>query len=450
VRARSSTRAVVVAISLAATHTLAPNVGTAQNLPDLFRRTSPSVVLVVTYDAGDKPTGFGSGVILSRDGLVATNEHVIRNADRILLKLVSGRIVPAVDLVQDAERDLAILWTPEPSLSAAKLGDSDQLRVGESVLAIGNPQGLEHTLSAGIVSGIRRVKGYQYIQTTVPISPGSSGGPIVNMNGEVVGLAMGVLSDAQNLNFALPSNDIHAALSRARTALRILQTEVAQHKAREEAAKRRAEESEKRRQAALEAERRAAEEVVKRTAQEEAARRQAAAAAAKKVAEEEERRERQARRAAEHEERRQAAASRIEAVPADPSESPFTGRRFSLLTPKLEVPPPASPQPSIDNYKEEVKRRIYEKWVYPQEALWKKEFGHGEVRFVIRLDGTVKSVEILQSTGVLVLDRYFDNAIRLASPFPPLPEVQREELVITLTFQYVLGGPKDGNRSLQK
>ena len=276
-------------------------------------------MVVRTIDANGASTGIGSGVVLSPDGLVATNEHVIRGADGIVLELASGRHMIAVQLVADERRDLAILWTPKRNLSPARLGDSDRVQIGESVVAIGSPRGLSHTLSTGIVSGIRYAKGYRYIQTTVSISAGSSGGPILNMNGEVLGLAVGFLRDAQNLNFALPSNDIRAALGQARIALRELQTELAQQRALEEAVKRRAEEDERQRRAAVEAEKRAAKEAARRAAEEEAARQRAEAEAARKAAEAEHR-EHQARRAAEQEERRQAAARRYAGLQAEQAE----------------------------------------------------------------------------------------------------------------------------------
>jgi serine protease Do len=217
--ARSTSLIVTITALLVLQGFLLPIVA-AQNLPDLFRRVSPSVVLVATLDASGTMTGFGSGVVVSSDGLVATNEHVIRYADRLMVRLAVGREVTAVRLVADADRDLAILWISAQDLNFARLGDSDQVQIGESVLAIGFPKGLDHTLTSGIVSGLRDIDGYRYIQTTVAISAGSSGGPLLNMNGDVIGLTVGSFAKAQSLNFALPSNEILPMLRRAQTARR--------------------------------------------------------------------------------------------------------------------------------------------------------------------------------------------------------------------------------------
>ena len=212
-----------------------------------------------------------------------------------------------------------LIWIPGQDLSPARLGDSDRVQVGESVLAIGSPRGLTHTLSTGIISGLRDAKGYHFIQTTVALSPGSSGGPLLNMNGEVIGLAVKSLREAQNVNFALPSNDIWPRLSRARIVLGEAQRELARRRTMEEATKRRVQEEEKQRRAAVEAEKRAAKDAARRAAEEEAARQRAEAEAARKAAEAEHR-ERQARRAAEQEERRQAAARRYAALQAEQAE----------------------------------------------------------------------------------------------------------------------------------
>ena len=111
-------------------------------------------------------------------------------------------------------------------------------------------------------------------------------------------------------------------------------------------------------------------------------------------------------------------------------------------------PGPSSPgtlpihEQSVEGYQREVKRRIEEKWVYPQEAARRGQSGYGEARFIIRPDGTLKDVEIVRSTGTFVLDRYVTNAVTLASPFPPLPAGMPEEMAITFTFTYVLGGTR--------
>src|SRR5262249_24994187 len=151
------------------------------------RRVSPSVVLIVTVDRDGG--SLGSGVVLTTEGLVATNHHVIKGAQQIGIRLESRKLVtPVVVVRDDPARDLAILFVPGLKIRPPTLGDSNAGEVGEDVLAIGNPRGLERTLSKGITSAIRNENGLRYIQTTVPISPGSSGGPLLNMRGEVIGI----------------------------------------------------------------------------------------------------------------------------------------------------------------------------------------------------------------------------------------------------------------------
>jgi tetratricopeptide (TPR) repeat protein len=204
----------------------------------------------------------------------------------------------AVLLRKHSVHDLAILYTIERNLPTARLGDSDKVEVGQDVVAIGNPRGLENTISPGIISGIRSFRGLRYLQTTAPISSGSSGGPLLNMKGEVVGLTVFTVRDSQNLNFAIPVNEVRVALGAARNELKVVMQQLAKARAEEEADRHRVAEEERRRRAAEldaakkaaeeEARRRAAEaEAAKRAAEEEARRRAARAEAARKAAEDE-------------------------------------------------------------------------------------------------------------------------------------------------------------------
>jgi len=155
--------------------------------------------------------GLGSGVIISRDGYILTNNHVVEGADEIIVKLSEkeqyrGKVVGA-----DPTTDLALLKVEaEKDLPAAVLGDSDKLRVGEWVIAIGNPFGLEHTVTAGIVSAKGRVIGSgpydDFIQTDASINPGNSGGPLFNLQGEVVGINTAIVATGQGIGFAIPIN----------------------------------------------------------------------------------------------------------------------------------------------------------------------------------------------------------------------------------------------------
>jgi serine protease Do len=156
--------------------------------------------------------GLGSGVVISKDGYVLTNNHVVEGADEIRVRLPEGQGEYSAKVVgADATTDLALLRIePEKDLHAAVLGDSDSLRVGEWVIAIGNPFGLEHTVTAGIVSAKGRVIGSgpydDFIQTDASINPGNSGGPLFNLQGEVVGINTAIVASGQGIGFAIPIN----------------------------------------------------------------------------------------------------------------------------------------------------------------------------------------------------------------------------------------------------
>lgn len=162
-----------------------------------------------------RQTGLGSGVIISRDGLVLTNHHVIANGDRLVVRVFDGRELDAMLVGSDEATDLAVLKIDAPDLIPASFGDSDNLRVGEWVLAIGSPFGFDYSVTAGIVSAKgRRLMGeasdrYQeFIQTDASINPGNSGGPLINLEGEVVGINTAIISatrQSAGLGFAIPS-----------------------------------------------------------------------------------------------------------------------------------------------------------------------------------------------------------------------------------------------------
>lgn len=152
----------------------------------------------------------GSGFLISKDGDVVTNYHVIRNGSKGVIKLPDHTWYD-IDgvLASDKDRDVAIIRAHGSDFRALTLGDSSRLQVGEEVVAIGNPLSLESTVSNGIVSAIRFVEdeGGTLVQITAPISPGSSGGPLFNMAGEVVGITTSHIEGGENLNFAIPIND---------------------------------------------------------------------------------------------------------------------------------------------------------------------------------------------------------------------------------------------------
>ncbi len=153
----------------------------------------------------------GSGVIINREGYILTNNHVVENATEITVILSDEEEYEAKKIGSDAKTDLALIKiNPHGELTVAPLGDSDKLEIGEWVIAIGNPYGLGHTVTAGIVSAKGRALGFgpydSFIQTDASINPGNSGGPLINMNGEVVGINTAIIAAAQGIGFAIPIN----------------------------------------------------------------------------------------------------------------------------------------------------------------------------------------------------------------------------------------------------
>ena len=156
--------------------------------------------------------GLGSGVIIDKRGFVLTNYHVIRGADSVTVKLPSNQEFQGRIVGTDAKTDLAIVrFQPEGELRVASLGDSDRLRVGEWAVAIGNPFGLDQTVTVGVVSATGRsevgIATYEnFIQTDASINPGNSGGPLVNLQGEVIGINTAIVATGQGIGFAIPAN----------------------------------------------------------------------------------------------------------------------------------------------------------------------------------------------------------------------------------------------------
>ncbi|MEO1535873.1 MAG: trypsin-like peptidase domain-containing protein, partial [Planctomycetota bacterium] len=168
-----------------------------------------------------RDSGNGSGVIVSADGLVLTNNHVIEGADQLEVQLTDGRTYSAEVLGADPATDIAVLKVDATGLIPASLGDSDDLQVGDWVLAMGSPFGLSNTVTAGIVSatgrqnlGIGRSQGKtvqyeEFIQTDAAINPGNSGGPLVSLDGDVIGINTAIFSRSGGnigLSFAVPTS----------------------------------------------------------------------------------------------------------------------------------------------------------------------------------------------------------------------------------------------------
>jgi serine protease Do len=160
----------------------------------------------------DQPRGVGSGFILSADGLIMTNAHVVEGADEVIVTLTDKREFKAKLIGADKRSDVALVKIDATGLPAVKVGDVSRLRVGEWVMAIGSPFGLDNTVTAGIVSAKQRDTGdyLPFIQTDVAINPGNSGGPLINMRGEVVGINSQIYSrsgGSMGISFAIPMDE---------------------------------------------------------------------------------------------------------------------------------------------------------------------------------------------------------------------------------------------------
>lgn len=183
---------------------------------ELFKRLAPAVVTIALIDEHDRELGGGTGFVIDRSGTIVTNHHVIDEGKKLNVKFIDGALYEDINLLtDDAATDLALLRVqlekPKsgklPAFEPLKLGDSDAVVVGERAISIGNPLGLDHTLTDGLVSARRMIEGRAWIQMSVPVSPGNSGGPLFNMRGEVIGVTtaqLGILGRGQNLNIAIP------------------------------------------------------------------------------------------------------------------------------------------------------------------------------------------------------------------------------------------------------
>ncbi len=177
-----------------------------QNVIRVARLATPSVVSVT------RPGASGSGVVIRRDGVILTNAHVVGDARQVKVELADGRTLDGTVLGRDPSVDVAVVRIAVGDAPAAPIGDSDRLQVGQAAIAIGNPLGLERTVTVGVVSAINRSpRGFNLdalIQTDAAISPGNSGGPLLDSRGSVIGINTAVLSGtgASGLGFAVPIN----------------------------------------------------------------------------------------------------------------------------------------------------------------------------------------------------------------------------------------------------
>jgi serine protease Do len=209
--------------------------GTPSTLAEVVARVNPAVVHVdIIEEAREDPhegiadapaldlprRGEGSGFIVDPDGYILTNHHLVPGAGRIRVRLADKRELHAEKIGSDPSTDLALLKVQAKGLPYVRLGDSDRLRVGDWVCAIGNPLEFDHTVTVGVVSSLGRKIFNQsfdeYIQTDAAINPGNSGGPLVNLHGEAVGINAAVSSEAQGIGFAVPVNVARAVLGQLR------------------------------------------------------------------------------------------------------------------------------------------------------------------------------------------------------------------------------------------
>jgi serine protease Do len=186
-----------------------------ESVADLARRLRPSVVVVTHYGRDGKQDGVGAGFIISSNGLIATCAHVIGEARAITVRLQDGREHDVTEVhAWDRNLDLAILRIDAVKLQALALGDSDELSQGAPVVAMGNPLGMEHSVVQGVVSARREFEHVEMIQLAIPIEPGNSGGPLVDMEGRVHGLLTLKAALSANLGFATPVNALKKLIAK--------------------------------------------------------------------------------------------------------------------------------------------------------------------------------------------------------------------------------------------
>jgi len=181
----------------------------------VYRNASPAVVLIEVYNEKGEVSGAGSGFLISTDGKILTNYHVVQHSKRATVRLANKDAYDDVQVLDvDKRKDVVLLKIKAVDLPYLTLGKSRAVEIGDKVFSLSHPLGLlQNTLSEGIVSGMREADGYRYFQISAPISHGSSGGPIFDSKGEVVAIATAIIEAGQNLNFAVPIDYAKGMLS---------------------------------------------------------------------------------------------------------------------------------------------------------------------------------------------------------------------------------------------
>jgi Trypsin-like peptidase domain len=173
---------------------------------DVYKMASPAVVLIEIYGEDGKVSGTGSGFLISADGRILTNFHVIAHSKRATVRLENEDAYDSVEVIDvDKRKDIALLKIKAVGQPFLQMGRSNAVQVGDKLYTLGNPLGVfQNSLSDGILSGIRQMDGYKLFQLSAPISQGSSGSPVFNSSGQVIAIVESTLSEGQNLNFAIP------------------------------------------------------------------------------------------------------------------------------------------------------------------------------------------------------------------------------------------------------
>src|SRR5438128_1825911 len=195
-----------------------PNVqdaAVAKSVEQITALARRSVVVIKHAGRDGKRQGLGTGFVVGADGLIATNLHVIGEGRPITVETADGKPYEVTSIhASDLPRDLALLRVAAKDLPALELGNSDQLKEGQAVVALGNPAGLTYSVVSGVLSGKREIDGRLMMQLAIPVEPGNSGGPILDMYGRVQGILTMKSALTRNLGFAVPINDLQPLLKK--------------------------------------------------------------------------------------------------------------------------------------------------------------------------------------------------------------------------------------------